>query len=185
MTQGKMGTAMSYDLYIYMKHPENFSGAGFSEYCKGFGLKVTVPTAFSLTMDNHLFAMRVDDSRFTKGKDSSEFTLTLVLDPGAGVNKPRHRTLRLWERLFRTKRAVFLDAIKETKTVWRICGCSVCAIDSLTAFLLGGYLVKDCGGILEVPLAERYFLSSEQLDPVASEIMKEILSMAEDGTLKV
>jgi len=88
---------MNLHFFIYIKHPERFSRAGFEAYCREFGLQVTVPEDFSLTDPpvNNLFFMLIDDPDFTKGQEDGVCRLNIVVDPGAAVVSPEAAVVSL------------------------------------------------------------------------------------------
>ena len=178
---------MNLHFFIYIKHPERFSRAGFEAYCREFGLQATVPEDFSLTDPpvNNLFFVLIDDPDFTKGQEDGVCRLNIVVDPGAAVVSPRHKPLSIWDKLRKKRRVAFRAAIEDAKTVWRLCGSLYSPADGIPIFFLAGYLVRACGGIFETPGEDQFYLNSEELDPLVARILEQMREMAQRGELKV
>lgn len=172
---------MNLHFFIYIKHPERFSRAGFEAYCREFGLQATVPEDFSLTDPpvNNLFFMLIDDPDFTKGQEDGVCRLNIVVDPGAAVVSPRHKPLSIWDKLRNKRRVAFRAAIRNVPTVWRLCESLYGQMDDVPVFFLAGYLLRACGGVLEAPGVDQYYLCSEELDPVVARILEELREMAQ------
>ena len=159
---------MSFYYYVYMCYPERFTKAGFEEYCRRFGLQVTIPETFTLSFQDMLFSMTIHNL------EGGEERFNIPLDPGAAVRRPRHKKVTLWDKLFKRYPARFQDAIRHTTTVWRLCGSAYGPWDALVMFLLGGYLVEACDGVLDTPDVDKFFPDRAAIDPEIHQIMEHL-----------
>ena len=176
---------MGFYYYVYMAHPERFTNAGFEEYCRRFGLKVTLPEDFALSETDLLFSMVVDDERFTRGWKDTTFRVNLVLDPGAGARRPYHRKPTLRDKLRKTYPVRILEAIRDKPFVWRLCGSLYGQLDNLVCCLLGGYLVTACQGVMDAQEVERFYEDGPSMDREIHAILDELLQSAKAGRLSM
>ena len=156
---------MSFYFYVYMRYPERFSREGFQEYCRGFGLLVTIPEQFTLSKEDTLFSMTI------RKQDGSERELNIVLDPGATVRRPRSKKVTFWDKLLKRYPFLFQEAVRGRDAIWRLCGSTYGEMDDLVIFLLGGYLVEACDGVLEAPDVDKFFATPAQIAPEIREIL--------------
>ena len=161
---------MSFYFYVYMHHPERFNTEGFQEYCRGFGLQVTIPEDFTLSMEDTLFSMTIHHP------DGSEKNLNIVLDPGAAVRRPRPKRVTFWDKLLKRYPFLFREAVRGKDAIWRLCGSTYGEMDDLVIFLLGGYLVEACDGVLEAPDVDKFFSTTAEIVPEIREILKRLKS---------